>query len=88
MKPIDEKPNKAVLTTCYVVVNVIHDEDGDWQFLDKEEIEEVCKIRRSVESFDLMNGIKYMMYEQNKYEGAWFASKIEIKKDKTYSMRV
>lgn len=45
---------------------------------------ETHKIRGNVESFDLMNEIKYMMYAQNKYEGAWFASKIEINKDKTY----
>lgn len=35
MKPIDEKPNKAVLTTRYVINNspvvcVIYDEDSDW----------------------------------------------------------
>lgn len=48
--------------------------------------EEAHKIRGNVESFDLMNEIKYMMYEQNKYEGAWFASKIEINEDKTYSI--
>lgn len=47
---------------------------------------ETHKIRGNVESFDLMNEIKYMMYEQNKYEGAWFASKIEINKDRTYSI--
>lgn len=47
---------------------------------------EVCKIRGKVESFDLMNEIKYMMYEQNKCEGAWFTSKIEINEDKTYSI--
>ncbi len=38
MQPIDENPNKAVLTTRYVIKNnspivcVIYDEDGDWQF--------------------------------------------------------
>ena len=46
MKPIDETRNKAVLTTRYVVKNnspvvtVIYDEDGDWQFLGTEEIDE------------------------------------------------
>ncbi len=46
MKPIDENRNKAVLTTRYVVKNnssvvtVIYDEDGDWQFLGAEEIDE------------------------------------------------
>lgn len=39
MQRIDENPNKAVLTTRYVIKNnspvvcVIYDEDGDWQFL-------------------------------------------------------
>lgn len=46
MKPIDENRNKAVLTTRYVVKNnssvvtIIYDEDGDWQFLGAEEIDE------------------------------------------------
>ncbi len=46
MQPIDENPNKAVLTTRYVIKNnssvvcVIYDEDGDWQFLGAEEIDE------------------------------------------------
>jgi len=55
MKPIDEKPNTAVLTTCYVIknnspiVNVIYDEDGDWQFLGKEEIDESDAVIISME---------------------------------------
>lgn len=55
MKPIDEKHTKAVLTTRYVVknnspiVNVIYDEDGDWQFLGKEEIDESDAIVISME---------------------------------------
>ncbi len=54
MKPIDEKPNKAVLTTRYVINNspvvcVIYDEDGDWQFLGTEEIDESDAVVLSME---------------------------------------
>ncbi len=46
MKITDEKMTNAALTTRYVInegspiVNVIYDEDGDWQFLGKEKIDE------------------------------------------------
>lgn len=55
MKPTDENRSKAVLTTRYVVknnspvVNVIYDEDGDWQFLGKEEIDESDAVVISME---------------------------------------
>jgi hypothetical protein len=39
---------------------------------------ESFKIKGNIDTFDLMNEIKYEMYEQAKHEGAWFFCKIEV----------
>ena len=63
MKPIDENRNKAVLTTRYVVKNnssvvtVIYDEDGDWQFLGAEEIDESDAVVLSMKEMIKHDGI-------------------------------
>lgn len=67
MKPIDENRNKAVLTTRYVVKNnssvvtVIYDEDGDWQFLGAEEIDEsnavILSMKEMIKHDDILYNI-------------------------------
>ena len=67
MKPIDENRNKAVLTTSYViknnspVVTVIYDEDGDWQFLGAEEIDEsnavILSMKEMIKHDDILYNI-------------------------------
>ncbi len=55
MKITDEKPNKACLTTKYVmyddspIISVYYDDDGDWQFLGKEEVGEEDAFVLSIE---------------------------------------
>lgn len=69
MKPIDENRNKAVLTTRYVVKNnssvvtVIYDEDGDWQFLGAEEIDESDAVVLSMKEMIKHDGILYNVPE-------------------------
>ena len=69
MKPIDENRNKAVLTTRYVVKNnssvvtVIYDEDGDWQFLGAEEIDESDVVVLSMKEMIKHDGILYNVPE-------------------------
>jgi len=69
MKPIDENRNKAVLTTRYVVKNnspvvtVIYDEDGDWQFLGAEEIDESDAVVLSMKEMIKHDGTLYNIPE-------------------------
>ncbi len=69
MKPIDENRNKAVLTTRYVVKNnspvvtVIYDEDGDWQFLGAEEIDENDAVVLSMKEMIKHDGTLYNVPE-------------------------
>lgn len=75
MKITDEKMTKAALTTRYVInqgspiVNVIFDEDGDWQFLGEEEIDEsdavVVSIREILEHDITLCGIPELNYGQS-----------------------
>lgn len=72
MKLIDENPNKAIITTKYVanerktIVNVIYDEDGDWQFYTNDDIDEsdavvlsvrqILEIDKTLASIELCKG--------------------------------